>query len=71
MFAVEFQASIQNGFIEIPDEYKPQFAAQKSIKVILLKPEEQAPIQDMIEQLLQHPIKVDQFQPLKRDEVYE
>lgn len=71
MFAVEFQASIQNGFIEIPDEYKLQFAAQKSIKVILLKPEEDAPIQNIIEQLLEHPIQVDDFHPLKRDEIYE
>jgi len=44
MFAVEFQASIQNGFIEIPEEYKSQFQQGKNIKVILLK-DEKSPIE--------------------------
>ena len=71
MFAVEFQANIQNGFIEIPEQYKSQFVTQNSIKVILLKPEENAPVEDLIEQLLKNPIQVEEFQPLKRNEIYE
>ncbi|NMG09612.1 hypothetical protein [Brasilonema sp. UFV-L1] len=71
MFAVEFQANIQNGFIEIPEQYKSQFVTQKSIKVILLKPEENAPVEDLIDKLLKNPIQVEEFQPLKRNEIYE
>ncbi len=71
MFAVEFQANIQNGFIEIPEQYKSQFVTQKSIKVILLKPEENAPVEDLIDKLLKNPLQVEEFQPLKRDEIYE
>ena len=70
MFAVEFQANIQNGFIEIPEEYKHQFQQGKSIKVILLK-DEKEPNRDMIAHLLDNPIQVDEFTPLKRDEIYE
>ncbi|NJM68951.1 MAG: hypothetical protein HC862_01315 [Scytonema sp. RU_4_4] len=71
MFAVEFQANIQNGFIEIPEQYKSQFVTQKSVKVILLKPEEHTPVEDLIDKLLKNPIQVEEFQPLKRNEIYE
>ncbi|OKH32273.1 hypothetical protein NIES2119_26720 [[Phormidium ambiguum] IAM M-71] len=70
MFAIEFQANIQNGFIEIPEEYKQQFQQEKSIKVILLK-DEQSPNRDMIAHLLDNPIQVNEFIPIKRDEIYE
>jgi hypothetical protein len=34
--AVEFQAKIQNGFIQIPNEYKQELSEGDDIKVIVL-----------------------------------
>lgn len=37
MYGIEFQATIKNGLIEIPPEYRAQFAAD--VRVILLTKE--------------------------------
>ncbi|MBR8828545.1 MAG: hypothetical protein DSM107014_11715 [Gomphosphaeria aponina SAG 52.96 = DSM 107014] len=70
MFAVEFKANIKNGFIEIPDAYKQEFEHKKNVQVILLK-EEKVTAEDLLEQLLSDPIEVENFSPLKREEIYE
>lgn len=40
MFAIEFNATVRDGKIEIPTEYKQQFSAPNNVKVILLKREQ-------------------------------
>ncbi|MBO1348411.1 MAG: hypothetical protein EBE86_013935 [Hormoscilla sp. GUM202] len=70
MLAIEFKATIKNGFIKIPDEYQQQFERQKSVKVILMK-EETLPTQDLIGQLLSTPLEIENFFPLKREEIYD
>jgi hypothetical protein len=67
MTAVEFQADIKNGTIEIPIEYRSH--VKGTVRVIVLSSERwQQP--DMIEQLLAESLKVDHFQPLPREEIY-
>jgi hypothetical protein len=68
MYAVEFQAKIKNGAIEIPEEYRKRF--KERVRVILLA-EEERPTANLIDQLLQHPLKVAGFKPLSREEIYE
>ena len=68
MYAVEFQAKVKNGSIEIPEEYKPRF--KERVRVILLAEEENAAA-NFIDQLLQHPIYIAGFTPLTREEIYE
>jgi hypothetical protein len=68
MYAVEFQAQIKNGTIEIPEVYRDRF--KERVRVILLA-EEASPSGDLIDQLLQHPLKVAGFTPLSREELYE
>ncbi|MGK7873938.1 MAG: hypothetical protein AB4426_11690 [Xenococcaceae cyanobacterium] len=70
MFAVEFQANIQNGMIEIPEPYITELENCQNVKVIILKNEVKPKI-DMIEYLLDNPIEVDNLVPLKRDAIYE
>lgn len=71
MFAIEFQAKIKNGVIEIPAEYQQQIN-QERVKVILLADRSQADrSQSLIGQLLASPLKVDGFTPLQREEIYE
>jgi len=68
MYAVEFQAQIKDGAIKIPEAYRSHF--KERVRVILLA-EEERPTMTMIDQLLQHPLKVAGFKPLTREEMYE
>jgi hypothetical protein len=68
MYAVEFQAQIKNGTIEVPEVYRDRF--KERVRVILLE-EEASPSGDLIDQLLQHPLQVAGFTPLTREELYE
>jgi hypothetical protein len=68
MYAVEFQAKIKDGTIEIPEVYRHRF--KKRVRVILLAEEESTTV-NLIDQLLQHPLKVAGFKPFARDEMYE
>ncbi len=67
MYAVEFQAKIKNGIIEVPAQYRDKF--KKVVKVIVLaEPEE--PANNLIDQLLETPWRVTTFEPLARHEIY-
>jgi hypothetical protein len=68
MYAVEFQAQIKNGTIEIPEVYRSRL--KERVRVILLA-EEESTAENLIDQLLQHPIKLAEFKPLAREEIYE
>jgi hypothetical protein len=68
MYAVEFQARIKDGTIEIPEAYRHRF--KEHVRVILLA-EEESTTGNLIDQLLQHPLKVAGFKPFTRDEIYE
>ncbi len=68
MYAVEFQAKVKNGSIEIPEEYKTRF--EERVRVILLSEEENTAA-NFIDHLLQHPIAIAGFRPLTREEIYE
>jgi hypothetical protein len=68
MYAVEFQAKIKEGTIEIPEIYRNRF--KERVRVILLA-EEASTTETFIDQLLQHPLKVSGFTPLTREEMYE
>jgi hypothetical protein len=68
MYAVEFQAKIKDGTNEIPEMYRNRF--KEHVRVILLA-EEESITATLIDQLLQHPLKVAGFKPLTREEIYE
>ena len=68
MHAVEFQAKVKDGAIEIPEEYKSLF--KERVRVILLAEEENFTA-DFIDQLLRNPLRLAGFKPLTRDEIYE
>ena len=66
MQAVEFQAKIKNGMIEIPSEYKDKL--HQIVWVILLTDEGEV-TDNLIDQLLVSPIKAKNFKPLSRAEI--
>jgi hypothetical protein len=68
MFAIEFQAQVKDGVIEIPEEYRDQLT--ESVRVIILTPERLAG-PGIIARLLAHPIQDSTFAPMTRDEIYQ
>jgi hypothetical protein len=68
MQAIEFQTRVKNGTIEIPERYQSQVG--KQVRVILLSEEHPARL-NLIDQLLEHPLKAESFKPLSRDEIYD
>jgi hypothetical protein len=68
MHAVEFQATIKDGIIEIPEEYRDELGEQ--VRVIVLSNEKSLK-PNLIDQLLERPWQIEGFKPLTRDEIYE
>ncbi len=69
MYAIEFQTRISNGSIELPPEFRDKLAGE--VRVIVLKQESPAEVENMIDRLLAEPIKLDSFEPMTRDEMHE
>ena len=68
MHTLQFTATIRNGAIEVPEEYRAQLGER--VKVILINTaQETGP--DMIDQLLQTPLPAADFKPMRRNEIYE
>ena len=66
--AVEFKAKIQNGLIQIPDEYKQELGEGDDIKVIVLVKKKSSKKRDIIDELTENPVQVDAV--LSREEIY-
>ena len=67
METIEFRTTIKGGIIEIPEEYRDRLTP--SVRVILLNEEENQP-SDIIDRLLERPLKVKGFRPLSRDDAH-
>ncbi len=69
MQAIEFQAMIKNGVIEIPRQYLKNLSNNR-VRVILLVEQTPKTTVNFIDQLLAHPVRVQGFRPLTREEIY-
>lgn len=68
MQAIEFQTTLQNGTIEIPEELREKISGQ--VRVIVLAEEETEDEQNYLDYLIENPIDIPGFKPMKRDEIY-
>lgn len=68
MQAVEFQAKIKNGKIEIPAQYQDKL---KNVVRVIILTDDSEPTPNLIDQLLATPLKVKNFKPLSRADIYE
>ena len=68
MSTIEFHAKVTNGSIDIPEQYRNK--VKGNVHVILVE-EGAAQGFDIIEQLLDNPVKVETFKPFTREELYE
>ena len=67
MEAFEFRAKIKDGMIQVPRKYTQKAGA--TVKVIILT-DHGSKHSDMVGELLEHPVKVGDFKPLSRDEIW-
>ena len=67
MYAIEFQTSIKAGMIQIPVQYRDKFEHVVRVIILANAPEKTA---NLIDQLLGNPLKIKEFQPLSREEIY-
>jgi len=68
MYAIEFSTRIKNGVIEIPEKFRRKL--KDNVKVILLTEYMPDTSSDIIEELLESPLKITDFKPYKREEIY-
>ena len=68
MEAIEFRARVKDGKIEIPKRYKNKIPER--VHVIVFG-QTSGIHRDMIDELLENPLKIDDFSPLTREEIYE
>jgi len=68
MLSVAFQTKVADGVIKIPAEYRRDF--QNRVTVILLRDEPLASEDDIINELLEHPVHMAAFRPMSREEIY-
>ncbi len=69
MQAIEFNATIQNGVIVVPEPYRSWFT--QPVRVLLLSGEAAPSRLDMIVKLLEHPLVADRFTPFSREEAHD
>jgi hypothetical protein len=69
MYAIEFKTRIKNGVIEIPEKFRRNL--KDNVKVILLTEYMSDTSSDIIEELLESPLKITGFKPYKREEIYD
>ncbi|OAN46130.1 hypothetical protein A6A03_13385 [Chloroflexus islandicus] len=67
MQAIEFQATVKNGLIELPPQYA-QLTGQVRV-IVLVEPTVQTS-ENVIDQLLAQPVRIPNFRPLSRAEIY-
>ncbi|MEM4234686.1 MAG: hypothetical protein QXU75_06025 [Candidatus Methanomethylicaceae archaeon] len=68
MQAIEFQTTIKNGIIEIPRQYLKNLSDR--VRAILLVEQTPKTTMNLIDHLLAHPVRVQGFRPLTREEIY-
>ncbi len=66
MSIIEFRATVKNGVIKIPRKYLRNLTTR--VRVILFAEQSKATI-NFIDHLLEHPLQIQGFRPLTREEI--
>lgn len=70
MRTAEFEAQVKNGMIEIPEKYRDLFGSSVRVTLFSGEPELQVPV-TILDQWLESPIRISDFQPLSREQAHE
>ncbi len=72
MSILEFQATVEEGNIIIPEEYKQELTSVIAVKIVLLKqPQKQTKQFDIMDELSQNPVSVPGIRSITREEMHE
>jgi hypothetical protein len=71
MYAVEFQAIVQNGVIAIPEQCQTDLPSHVRVIIIADKFVEHGKNENIIKRLMKSPRNVGNFRPMTREEIYE
>ncbi|QTA91793.1 hypothetical protein [Desulfonema magnum] len=69
MYAVEFRTKVTDGIIQIPEKYRKKI--KNNVRVILLAEDSADTTSDIIEDILESPLKLPDFRSFKREEIYD
>jgi hypothetical protein len=67
---IKFQAKVNQGKIEIPEIYQNDLQMVETIEIIIPNPPESSSL-GIIHRLIKNPIEIQDFTPLKREEIYD
>jgi hypothetical protein len=67
---IKFQAKVNQGKIEIPEIYQNDLQMVETIEIIIPNPPESSS-SGIIHRLIKNPIEIQDFTPLKREEIYD
>jgi hypothetical protein len=70
MISIEFQTTIENGIIKIPEQYQQQLKQPNLVKVTL-EQETSEQTENYLQYLLKNPLTIKELTPMKREEIYE
>lgn len=67
---IKFQAKVNQGKIEIPEIYQDNLQMAETVEIII--PDSLKNVSSgIIDRLLEHPLEIQDFNALSRDEIYE
>ena len=69
MGIIEFHTTVKNGIIEIPAKYRNKI--KNRVRVVLFSESEKSGKSNLIDLLLENPVKIQGFRPMKRENLHE
>jgi len=72
MNAIEFKTRIENGVIAIPEAYQGELKdGEDVLAIVTVQPRSTEQTGNSLDYLLDHPLELESFTPLKREDIYE
>ena len=68
MVTVQFKTKIKNGVIQVPKKYQGKL--KDNVRVTLQVENKKGKTKNYLDTLLAHPVKVKNFRPMTREQVY-
>ena len=68
MVTIQFKSKIKNGVIEVPKKYRGKL--RDDVRVILKAETPKGKSKNYLDKLIAHPIKVKNFSPMTREQIY-
>ena len=68
MVTVQFKTKIKNGVIQVPKKYQAKL--HDNVRVILKTESPKSKSKNYLDKLIAHPVKVKNFRPMTREQLY-